>query len=422
VSSAGEASADLYERKTCRLCNGARLERVVELTPTPPGNNFLRADELDLPEPVYPIVVNFCADCFHVQLGHVVKPSILFRSNYSYVSATSSVFVEHLANYARTVVGRFGLGRDALVADIGSNDGTCLRFFQQAGMRVIGVDPAKELAERATAAGVPTRAEFFDLACAKRLREELGPAAFITSHNACAHIDDLSGVLEGVRHWLADDGVFGVEVGYLLDVFENVWFDTIYHEHVDFHSVGPFKQFFARHGLELVAASREAPQGGSIRLFAQRAGGKLVSDGSAERLISLERERGLYDANSFKSFGARIDRVKRDLSAIVRRLKEQGKTIAGFGAPTKSTTLLTHFELGRGILDFIVDDNPIKQGLYSPLFHIPILPAQAIYEKKPDYLVLLAWNFAEPIMKAHQRYREQGGRFILPMPEARIVD
>lgn len=413
---------DCVARRTCRLCDSTALEQVIELTPTPPGNNFLRADELGQPEPVYPLTVNFCNQCFHVQLGHVVKPSILFRHNYSYATGISPVFIEHLANYARDMVQRYQLPPGSLVGDIGSNDGTCLRFFKEAGLKVLGIDPAKDLALRATEAGIETLPEFFNRACAERVLAKYGPAKFITSHNACAHIDDLAGVLEGVKLWLADDGLFGCEVGYLLDVYQNVWFDTIYHEHVDFHSVAPFDKFLARHGMELIHAERVAPQGGSIRLIAQKKGGLRKRDSSVQALIDLERNAGLHEASSFKAYNARINKVKTDLSAIVRSLKARGHSIAAFGAPTKSTTLLCHFELGDGILDYIVDDSPIKQGLFSPKFHIPILPASEIYKRKPDYLVVLAWNFAESIMRTHARYRAEGGRFILPMPEARVLD
>ena len=217
------ASPTFRLQTTCRLCKGPELERVIELTPTPPGNNFLRADELAQPEEVYPLEVYFCSRCFHLQLGHVVDPKILFRANYCYASGTSPVFVAHLAAYAREMQRRFSLAPGALVGDIGSNDGTCLRFFQEAGLRVLGIDPAADLARNATEQGIETLPEFFDLECAKRIRDRYGSAAFITSHNAFAHIDDIAGVVEGVRHWLADDGVFGVEVGYLLDVYQNTW-------------------------------------------------------------------------------------------------------------------------------------------------------------------------------------------------------
>ena len=413
---------DYYFRSTCRLCESSNLEKVIELTPTPPGNNFLRADELGQPEPEYPLECYFCRECYHLQLGHVVDPKILFRSNYSYVSGTSPVFVKHLAGYARDMVRRYELKPGSLVADIGSNDGTCLRFFKEAGMNVLGVDPAADVARIANEAGIETVVDFFGRDSARRLRAERGPAAFITSHNACAHIDDLAGVIEGVAHWLADDGLFGVEVGYLLDVYQNAWFDTIYHEHLDFHSVAPFQTFFQRHGMELISAERIAPQGGSIRLIAQKAGGRRKPDASVEQLIDLERRAGLHDAESFRKYNERINAVREKLSTLVRGLKAEGKSIAAFGAPTKSTTLLTHFGLGEGILDFIVDDNPIKQGLFTPKFHIPILHPDEIYRRRPDYLVLLAWNFAESIMQRNARYAEEGGRFILPMPEARIVD
>jgi C-methyltransferase C-terminal domain/Putative zinc binding domain/Methyltransferase domain len=413
--------SDYVVKSTCRLCESSALEKVVELTPTPPGNNFLRADELPLPEPVYPLEVNFCTRCAHVQLGHVVEPTILFRGSYCYASATSPVFVDHLGTYAREMIRRYALPVGGLVGDIGSNDGTCLRFFKDAGFRVLGIDPATELAQRANEQGIETLAAFFDLDCAKRIRESHGPTTFVTSHNALAHIDDLSGVVEGVKHWLADEGLFGLEVGYFLDVYQNTWFDTIYHEHVDFHTVAPLDAFFARHGMEIVSAQRVAPQGGSIRLIVQRAGGRQTRDGSVGELIALERRTGLDRPETLRGFNARINKVRADLSGLVRDLKAKGHTIAAFGAPTKSTTLLAHFELGSGILDFIVDDNPMKQGLFSPLFHIPVLHPDEVYRRRPDYLVLLAWNFAESIMKKHARYREEGGRFILPMPEARIV-
>lgn len=415
-------SEDYYFRSTCRLCNSLNLEKVIELTPTPPGNNFLRADELGQPEPEYPIECWFCRDCFHLQLGHVVDPRILFRNNYSYVSGTSPVFVKHLADYASEMVRRYELQPGSLVADIGSNDGTCLRFFREEGMRVLGVDPAADVAKIANDRGIETVVDFFGRACAERMRAQHGPAAFITSHNACAHIDDLAGVIEGVAHWLADDGLFGVEVGYLYDVCRNNYFDTIYHEHLDFHSVAPFRKFFERHGMELIHAERVAPQGGSIRLIAQKTGGSRQPDKSVEELIELERNAGLHEAQTFREFNERVNAVGRELSTLVRGLKAEGKTIAAFGAPTKSTTLLTHFNLGEGILDFIADDNEIKQGLFSPKFHIPVVPPDEIYKRRPDYLLLLAWNFAESIMQRQARYREEGGRFILPMPQARIVD
>jgi SAM-dependent methyltransferase len=403
------------------MCLGSQLQKVIELTPTPPGNNFLDADEVDQHEPRYPLDVYFCAGCHHVQLGHVVDPKILYQNDYTYVSATSSRFVQHLREYAEEMIRRHGLRPETLVADIGSNDGTCLRFFKEGGMTVAGVDPATEIARRASAAGIPTVGDFFSLGLARTLREQHGPAALITSHNACAHIDDLDDVIQGVRHWLADDGVFVVEVGYLLDVYQNVWFDTIYHEHLDYHSVDPFGRLFERHGMEVVGVERVSPQGGSIRVTAQKVGGPRRPDGSFAKLVALERAAGLDKAETFVEYGRRIDAVGADLRSLVSGLKAEGRSIAGYGAATKATTLLSHFRIGKEDVDFIADDNPLKQGLFSPATHIPVVEPGEIYRARPDYLLILAWNFAESIMAAHQPYQVAGGRFILPMPEARVI-
>lgn len=413
---------DYYFRDTCRMCLSKMLQCVVELTPTPPGNNFLEEDEIGQDEAKYPLELYFCKKCHHLQLGHVVDPGTLYQNDYSYVSATSSQFVKHLSDFASFAIDKFGLKKNNRVIDIGSNDGTCLRFFKNNGMRVLGVDPATNIANKATASGIETIADFFSLPLAQRIKQEHGSANFITSHNACAHIDDLDSVIAGVEHLLSDDGVFSMEVGYLYDVYTNTWFDTIYHEHLDYHSVEPLKHLFSRFNMEVISVKRISPQGGSIRVMTQKVGGKHSKDETESELIKLEKSSGLDKAETFTMFSGHINEVRDELNKLIKELKETGKTIAGFGAPTKATTLMAHFNLGKNELDFIVDDNPLKQNLYSPGSHIPVYSADTIYEKKPDYLLVLAWNFAEPIMKNHQRYLEQGGKFILPMPKPQVVD
>ena len=413
--------SNYYLRESCRMCGEESLTKVMSLTPTPPGNDFLTKDELGRDEPVYPLDLYFCEMCHHVQLGHVVDPKILYQKNYSYVSATSAHFVNHLKRYAEDMVERFELQSGDLVADIGSNDGTCLSFFKEQGMSVVGVDPATDIAQRATANGVETVADFFGYDLAVALREKYGTAKYVTSHNACAHIDNLFDVVKGVEHWLDKDGIFVLEVGYFADVFSNTWFDTIYHEHVDYHTVAPFEKLFARVGMEVISVERITPQGGSIRVMAQKIGGDIKRDGSVDNLIALEHKLGLDRAETLSQFNAQINTIRDSLQQLLHSLKKEGKTIAGFGAPTKATTLMAHFGLDEKMLDFIVDDNPLKQGLFTPTTHIPVLSAEQLYEQKPDYLLILAWNFAEPIMKAHERYGKEVGQFILPMPEPRIV-
>lgn len=412
---------DVYKKESCRLCGGRHLERVIELVPTPPGNHFVAQRDLGTQQKTYPLDIDFCHDCHHLQLGHVVHPEILYQKNYSYVSGTSPVFVKHLKDYASFVVSHFKLPSQGLVLDIGSNDGTALGFFKDAGYKVLGIDPATEIVESANGKGIETLCEFFGIEVARKYADKYGKAMLINSHNACAHIDDLKGVIEGVEHWLADDGLFVVEVGYLLDIVQNVWFDTIYHEHVDFHSIEPLVAFFRRCGLEVIFAQRVSPQGGSIRLVAQKIGGPRKADQSVEELIRVERAAGLDRMETFKAFGQKINRIGAELSKLVRELKQKGASIAGFGAPTKATTLLSHFQLGQ-VLDFLVDENPLKQNLYSPGHHIPVVSAEELYRRKPDYLLILAWNFADNIMERHRAFRANGGRFIMPMPEPKICD
>ena len=413
--------SDYYLRESCRMCGEGSLTKTMSLTPTPPGNDFLTKEELGRDEPVYPLDLYFCEACHHIQLGHVVDPKILYQKNYSYVSATSAYFVNHLKHYAKDMVERFDLKPGDLAVDIGSNDGTCLSFFKDKGMKVVGVDPATEIAGKATENGIDTIADFFGYRLAVELRKKYGTAKYITSHNACAHIDNLFDVVKGVEHWLDADGVFVLEVGYFVDVYSNTWFDTVYHEHVDYHTVAPFEKLFNRVGMELISVERISPQGGSIRVMAQKKGGIIKRDDSVDELIALEAKLGLDKAETLRKLNHKISQVRDKLHDLIHSLKADGKSIAGFGAPTKATTLMAHFGLDATVLDFIVDDNPLKQGLFTPITHIPVLSSDALYKMKPDYVLILAWNFAEPIMQMHKKYSEQVGQFILPMPNPEIV-
>lgn len=389
------------------------------MTPTPPANAFVAEAHLAGPQPAYPLDVWFCEGCAHVQLLDVVDPKVLYE-NYVYVSGTSPVFVAHFADYAGTVIADFGLAPDDLVVDIGSNDGTLLRAFQSAGMRVLGVEPARDIATAANEAGIETRATFFDVGEARAIRRERGPARCITANNVLAHIDDLASVIEGVRGLLAPDGVLVFEVSYLVDVYEQTLFDTIYHEHLDYHSLAPLVPFFERHGMRIIDAQRTPTHGGSLRAFAQHHDAPMVTHANVAQLIADERRLGLDDPATFQRYGDDIDRLGSELTALVRKLRDEGKRVAGFGAPAKATTLMHHFDLGADDIAFIVDDSPLKQGLYSPGLHIPIVPSAEIARAKPDYLVVLAWNFAESIMAKQQAFRDAGGHFIVPLPHLSV--
>ena len=392
---------------------------VFALEPTPPANAFIPADQKGAEQERFPLDVFFCEDCAHVQLLDVVDPRVLFE-NYVYVSGTSPVFVKHFENYADDVMARFSPSKEGLVVDIGSNDGTLLSFFKKAGHPVLGIDPAKDIAKRATDAGIETLTGFFTRDLAHTIRSDRGAAAVITANNVFAHIDDLTGVTEGVRDLLSPEGVFVFEVSYLVDVYEDTLFDMMYHEHLAYHSVKPLTRFFEANGMELIEALRVSSHGGSLRGVAQLKGGAHPVGASVGTAVAQEEELGLDKAETLRGLARKIDGIKSELGDILRRLKEEGKSIAGFGAPAKATTLMYHFDIGPDLIDFIVDDSPLKQGLFTPGMHIPVVGSEAIADKKPDVLVILAWNFANPIMEKHEAFRRSGGQFIVPLPKVEI--
>lgn len=412
-------SATRVRRSGCRLCDSSDLACVLSLTPTPPANAFVPADKLDRSQEVHPLDLWFCRDCAHLQLLDVLDPRELFE-DYVYVSGTSPVFVEHFRRYAAAMVDGFGLKPGDLVVEIGSNDGTLLSAFKDHGLRVLGVDPARDVARRANEAGIETLTGFFAPDTAAAIRASHGPAACIAANNVLAHIDDLGAVIDGVADLLAPDGILVFEVSYLLDVYEKTLFDTVYHEHLDYHSVLPLKGFLARHGMTLIDAQRVDTHGGSLRAIAQKAGGPHAERPGVEALIAAERAAGLHDEQVLRDFGRKIDRLGEELKSLVRGLKSEGKSLAGYGAPAKATTLLYHFGLGPDELDYIVDDSPLKQGLYSPGQHIPVVPSSVLAQRPPDYLLILAWNFAEAIIAKNAAFAAAGGRFIIPVPTLKV--
>lgn len=406
-------------RTTCRLCDSANLALVLSLTPTPPANAFVGQAQLHERQPVYPLDVVFCRSCAHVQLSHVVDPKHLF-SNYLYVSGTSPVFVRHFATYAEAVIASAKLAPGDLVVEIGSNDGTLLRQFRDRGVRVLGVDPARDISEGATASGIETRTAFFNGGLATSIRSERGPAHCICANNVLAHVDDLGGLVDAARSLLAPRGVLVFEVSYLGDVLAKTLFDTIYHEHLDYHSVAPLIGFFRRHGMELFHVERVDTHGGSLRGYACLKDGGHAIGSSVAALVVSERAQRMDREDTFRAFAGQIATVGAQARQCLSGLRRDGRTVVGFGAPAKATTLMYEFGLGRETIEFIVDDSPLKQGLFSPGLHVPILPSAALYERKADYAVILAWNFADSIMRSHAKFREAGGHFIVPLPQLTI--
>ena len=400
-----------HKRNLCRLCQSKDLDCVLHLTPTPLANSFVSRDELDTPQNVYPLDLYRCGECGHIQLLDIIDSEILF-SHYVYVSSTSPVMVRYLQNQAKTIIKRACLKPGDLVVEFGSNDGTLLRFFKEAGMRVMGVDPAANVVPDIE--DVPTITDFFSVDVARRIRQQHGPAKVVCAYNVCAHIDDLQSVIDGVGELLSEDGQFVFEVGYLYDVYHKSLFDTVYHEHMDYHRVEPLKKFFSENGFTLIHAEQSDIQGGALVGYAAQ--GKRQPQKSVDALIDMERKAGLDKAETFVAWEQAIQRRGEELSILLNGLKASGKSIAAYGAPAKATTLMYHFGLDAGILDYIVDDNPIKQDMFTPGLHISVLAPLVLYERKPDYVLILAWNFAAPIIEKHRMYAGNRSRFITPLP------
>ena len=412
-------AAEIYRRNNCRACSSQDLELVLKLEPTPIGDAFVTADRLSIPQPVYPIDLHMCGNCGLAQLIDVIDPRVLY-GEYIYVTSSSVGLSKHFNEYADSVITRCRLPPASLVVDIGSNDGTLLRSFADKGMTVLGVEPASHIAAAARTNGINTIDQFFDKGLAKRIVDEFGFAKVVTANNVFANIDDLTTWVEAINGLLASDGVFIFESYYLLDLLSNMVFDFIYHEHLSAFSIKPIQKLFASAGLELIAAQRVSTKGGSLRFFVQRPGGPLINDGSVLQLLNEEEKMGLYRKEKFANFADRIQTLKIQLHDFLSQAKREGKSIAGFGASITGTTLIYHFEIGE-YLDFLVDDNPAKQGRFSPGLHLPVLSSSALYERKPDLILILAWRFAEPFISNNRKFLHDGGQFIVPVPEFRIV-
>ena len=413
-------AGNLRRRDRCRMCEGPRLELALPIKASPIADAYVPAARLGQVQPTYPLDLYLCLDCGHVQNLDIVDPETLFR-DYLFLTSASGGLVEHFRGYAAEVISHFGIRPGSLVVEIGSNDGSLLRFFKDRGMKVLGVDPAREVARQATQGGVPTLPEFFGSAVASSIRAEHGPASVIAANNVFAHADDLADIVNGVRDLLADDGIFVFEVSYLVEIIDKFLFDTVYHEHVSYHSISPLARFFERLGMQLFDVQRIASKGGSIRGFAQRrAGGKRTQTAAVHELIALEQRRGLGSLEPYRAFEGRINVRKKALLDLLDKEVAKGALIAGYGASTTTTTLMWHFELTRK-LAFLADDNPHKHGLFSPGAHIPVVPSGELYVRRPDYVIVLAWIYAEPIIRRHQRFLEEGGKFIIPLPELKVV-
>ena len=400
----------------CLICRKQHVEEFLDLGKTALANQFLRADELETPEPKYPLRVGFCHDCGHVQLLDSVPPLEMF-ANYLYISSASDTLKNHLWELSDDLVGRYRLGKDDLVIDIGCNDGTLLQGFARHGVRTLGVDPAENLAE------FPAGDRYIGLFTASSSREiaaSRGKAALITATNTFPHIQNLDDFIEGILHALRPGGAFVIEMHYLLDLIEQVAFDTVYHEHVSYWALAPMKRLFERHGMRVVDAQRVPLHHGQLRVHVQRAGEGDIRPG-VEEILASEKSAGLDRFETYVAFAERTQKIKKDLHEALTAIAKRGERIAGYGAPAKGNTLLGFLEIGPDLLPYIVDRSPLKQGLFTPGTHIPVVTPERLLTDQPEYVLLLAWNFAEEVIKQQAQYLSNGGKFMVPVPEVRLL-
>ena len=406
-------------RTTCRLCDSRDLTLALSLPPTPIGDDYLSQDRLSAATELFNLDLLACGKCGQVQLRDVVSPDLLYAS-FPYVTSVSVGLPQHFRRFAGEVIEKHSVMPRSLVVEIGSNEGPMLRAFQERGCRVLGVEPASAIAEAATKAGVPTLAKYFTKDVASEIVTSHGPATVIAANNVLANIDGLAGVMQGVDTLLAPAGILVLETSYWGDVVKSGLIDTIYHEHISYFSVKPLAEFFRRHGMAVIDAGWNPNKGGSIRLTVQRASGKRhVSTSVADRMGTEERD-GIHSPKAFAACRSRLDSLAQEVEAALRRFKDSGMSIAGYGASVGSTTMIYTLRLG-GLLEYLLDDNPRKHGKFSPGFHIPVVPSNCLEERKPDRVVVLAWRYLEQILKKHPGIGASNGRFVIPMPELRMV-
>lgn len=413
-------SCDVHHRDTCRLCDSKRLQRVLSLKKTAPADKYVTKDCVGLPEKTFPLDLHLCLDCGHVQLLDILDAVFLFNDDYMYVSSGTKSLIEHFDQVAHIAVDEYGVRSGDLVIDVGSNDGSLLRCFQKLGCKVLGIDPVQHIAERAIASGIPTLPEFLTSAVAQKIKQEHGGAAAVCAFNVYAHTDDLAGMTGSIRDMLASNGIFIFEVSYLLDVVERMLLGTIFHEHMSYHSVKPLLQFLDRHGFELIDVRRNSIQGGSVVGIARLTRGPHGRSPSVSELVKLEDSHQLDHPQTFENFCARLADLKQQISRMMVEIQREGKTVWGYGAARSGTTLISEMDLGN-VIKYIVDDSPEKQKKYSPISHIEIRHSTSLLEEQPDYVIILAWIHADRIIQKNQEYLKQGGKFIVCVPDIRVV-
>jgi hypothetical protein len=404
----------------CRFCRSQLRHTVVDLGMSPLCESYISIEQLNQMEPFYPLHVRVCERCLLVQLDEYVSPAEIF-TEYAYFSSYSTSWVEHARCYSEMVMSQLSLGSESLVVELASNDGYLLQHFLPAGVPVLGIEPARNVAAAAAAKGVPTITEFFGVELARRLVAERRRADVVIANNVLAQVPDLNDFVAGMRILLAPDGVATVEFPHLARLFSENQFDTIYHEHFSYFSLLAADAIFAAHGLTVFDVEELPTHGGSLRLYLRhREDASKPIQPAVRDLLVRESAAGFDQLDHYLSFGPKVEQVKRKLLAFLIQAKEEGKQTVGYGAPGKGNTLLNYCGIRTDLLDYTVDRNPYKQGRFLPGTHVPIYEPSRIAETKPDYVLILPWNLRDEIIEQLAYVRSWGGRFVVPIPAVQV--
>ncbi|HWB19398.1 MAG TPA: class I SAM-dependent methyltransferase [Phycisphaerales bacterium] len=407
------------KRTVCRTCGSPDLHLFLDLGVTPMANAFLTEDDLRKPEPKFPLSAHYCGNCGLVQVLDVVDPSLLF-SHYTYFSSASKPMVDHFAEVAADLHKTYLTDPGDLILEIGSNDGIMLKNLVGKS-RLVGIDPADNIADIAAKNGVTTIPRFFNPHNASMIRELFGGAKVVFAANCFAHIDDIDGIMEGVTKVLDDDGVFVFENHRFTDMVKSKCFDQIYHEHLCFYTLRPIEHLMDRFGMRVIDARTIPTHGESFQIHAARKGSSYAEKPSVAKVRAEEAGMGLNDPKTYTKLAKEVDELCKAMVKMLKDFKAQGKRIIGYGAPGKGNTLLNYCGIDGSILEYVVDTTPIKQGRYTPGTHIPIRSPEVLKTDTPDYCLLLSWNYADAILKKEEPLRKRGVKFILPVPRLEVV-
>ncbi|MBN1241025.1 MAG: class I SAM-dependent methyltransferase [Gammaproteobacteria bacterium] len=407
---------------SCRVCGTPLKHLFVDLGMSPLCQTVVRPEQINDMEPFYPLRVYVCGECFLVQLDEYVPPQGIF-TEYAYFSSCSPSWIAHAERYVDDVSARFGLGGSSFVVEIASNDGYLLQHFVRRGVDVLGVEPARNVALVAVEKGIPTTCRFFDERVAAEIADRHKPPDLILGNNVLAHVPQVNSFVRGIKMLLKPGGVVTMEFPHLMNLIDLTQFDTIYHEHFSYLSLLTVHRLFASHELEIFDVQRLPVHGGSLRIFAKHAADPAHRvEPSVAELLELERERGFADLGVYEGFGDKVARLKRDILSFLIAAREDGRTIAGYGAPGKGNTLLNYCGIRTDFIDYTVDVNPYKQGTYTPGARIPVYPPERIRETRPDYLFILPWNLRQEIVQQTAYIRDWGGRWVVPIPAVEVLE